>query len=224
MKKIKKSEFFTSNINIEKTYWFYFDKFEQDISIYYFKNDLTQEKQNTDGTNSSNATNLSAQPLNSTHSSSANNSYSESIRSEVFLNNQNKNVAINFDSVDEMSFFNFTEKTDNFSNKLKLWKCCTLIKQANMTLEKIVNRIKNERFANKILQFWSSSILFKFLFLIGIYGMMTLKKDTLLKISMRTLTCTDMLFCSCHHIHRETFMRLDTRRRKSKKTTIRLLF
>lgn len=37
------------------------------------------------------------------------------------------------------------QKNESFNDKLKLWKCCTLIKQQNITLEKILNRIKNER-------------------------------------------------------------------------------
>jgi hypothetical protein len=36
-------------------------------------------------------------------------------------------------------------KPDSFGNKLKLWKCCTLVKTQNLTLEKILSRIKNER-------------------------------------------------------------------------------
>lgn len=36
-------------------------------------------------------------------------------------------------------------KFETFSEKLKLWKCCTLIKQKNISLEKILTRIKSER-------------------------------------------------------------------------------
>ena len=41
---------------------------------------------------------------------------------------------------------NQRDQSQQFNEKLRLWKCCTLIKQQNVTLEKIIHRIANERF------------------------------------------------------------------------------
>ena len=82
-KKLKKEEFFKSNLNMQTLNWSYFDKYE-DISIYYYKNEQLQQ-------------------------------------------------------------LNQHDQIQQFNEKLKLWKCCTLIKVQTMTLEKIVHRIANER-------------------------------------------------------------------------------
>jgi hypothetical protein len=88
-KKLKKEDFFKTNLNMQKLYWSYYDKYE-DISIYYYKNEQLQQ-----------------------------------------LNQQHQH-----------------DQIQQFNEKLKLWKCCTLIKQQNVTLEKILQRIANERFGD----------------------------------------------------------------------------
>ncbi len=178
--KIKKVEFFTSNINIEKTYWFYLDKYE-DVSIYYFKNEYIQQQQklaqspNTnmkqiDQSMTASCSNNQTSSLATISSSNSNNlNYSTSTTSTTSTSivststqSQSKNKTTNISSseiqdINLLNEINLTfntsidsclylpQKNENFNNKLKLWKCCTLIKHQNITLEKILNRLKNER-------------------------------------------------------------------------------
>lgn len=240
--KIKRVEFFTNRVDIEKTYWYYFDKYE-DVSIYYFKNEY-QTKLNLHTTSMNNLSNQNANSslnsnnninssvvqspiLSSTPLSSSNTNPTTAI-SSTFSPNTNTSLTVNSkESSDynlQSSQINYTnnfcipstipittanttspvtipntslpsysslspvsaqlantavvasttaavivgatagvstkntdnspftsslfipQKNENFNDKLKLWKCCTLIKHNNLTLDKIVNRIKNERY------------------------------------------------------------------------------
>jgi hypothetical protein len=179
--KIKKVEFFTSNINIEKTYWFYLDKYE-DVSIYYFKNEYIQQQQkisqssNTSvkqsdqsaivSTNSYSNQNSSAATISSSNSNNLNfststNTSSSASSSTTQSQSKNKSSAISASDMQDINLLNeinltfntsidsclyLPQKNENFNTKLKLWKCCTLIKHQNITVEKILNRLKNERY------------------------------------------------------------------------------
>jgi len=116
-RKLKKADFFTNNVNIQNAFWFYMDKFE-DVSIYYLKNEQQNELLETLNTN--NQTNSTLTPI-----------------SQNALNN-------NLIPQNDSSLFLF-QKNENFNDKLRLWKCCTLVKNQNLTIEKILKRIKNER-------------------------------------------------------------------------------
>jgi hypothetical protein len=92
------------------------DKFE-DVSIYYLKNE-----QQTD------------------------------LLETLTLNNQINSTIIPSQSVtcstlspQNDSLLLLPQKNENFNDKLRLWKCCTLVKDQNLTVEKILKRIKNER-------------------------------------------------------------------------------
>ena len=69
------------------------------------------------------------------------------------INMQNLNWSY-YDKYEDISIYYYkneqilqmNQRDQQFYEKLKLWKCCTLIKQQNLTLEKIMNRISNERF------------------------------------------------------------------------------
>ena len=115
-RKLKRVDFFTNSVNIQNAFWFYMDKFE-DVSIYYLKNE-----QQTD------------------------------LLETLTLNNQisstiipNQSVPCSTLSPQNDSFLLLSQKNENFNDKLRLWKCCTLVKDQNLTVEKILKRIKNER-------------------------------------------------------------------------------
>jgi hypothetical protein len=121
---LRKQEFFTSLVNVDKSFWSYFDKYE-DVSIYYFRNEYQQQiiKTATSSSNLNNSSSLSA----STTAAQAQQHFSmtpASFASSLFIPQTN----------------------ECFNDKLKLWKCCTLIKKPNLTLEKILQRLKSERF------------------------------------------------------------------------------
>lgn len=144
---LKKADFFVNNIKLDKNYWYYMDKFE-DVSIYFCKNENSNETKQDDAimlpelTLHSN-TNQNLLPVgdaslgqaNETHYAYSNAGLPHSISSTIV-------TSTNFLTL-------MPQKFETFSDKLKLWKCCTLIKQKNVTLEKIVNRIKNERYLIK---------------------------------------------------------------------------
>lgn len=159
LRQIKKAEFFTSNINIEKTYWFYLDKYE-DVSIYYFKNEYIQQQQklaqssNTNLKLSYSSQELVVNNLEHQHRSSTTGLMSQS--NTQATNVKNKSSLVNTEvqehktNVNDVSqilneVYYLPQKNECFNNKLKLWKCCTLVKHHNITVEKILNRIKNER-------------------------------------------------------------------------------
>jgi hypothetical protein len=58
-----------------------------------------------------------------------------------------EDISIYYYKNEQIFKMNNQQRDQQFYEKLKLWKCCTLIKQQNLTLEKIMNRISNERFA-----------------------------------------------------------------------------
>jgi hypothetical protein len=137
-RRLKKAEFFASNVNIDKSFWSYFDKYE-DVSIYYFKSEYQQQVIKTAGSNA----NLSG--AGSSHLAAGPNS-----------NNSNAsagggNVAPGATRPHSMNPAAFQaclfipQTNECFNDKLKLWKCCTLVKKPNLTLEKILTRLKSER-------------------------------------------------------------------------------
>jgi hypothetical protein len=147
LKKLKIQEFFQSNVKIDKTYWSYQDKFE-DVSIYFCKNDTPDQQM---------FNLIFPQSKNSIQLQSLINPISQnSISNTQQSSNNNHNLPIGQGSIASLagssSIITATtamlipSKLENFVNKLKLWKCCTLIKKQNLTLEKILNRIRNERF------------------------------------------------------------------------------
>ena len=150
--KIKKVEFFTNNVNIQKTFWFYLDKYE-DVSIYYFKNEYVQQQHEqllltttnleaqAQSIQSSNM-NSSTPSVLSTITSAAANTTLTSAKVAIQMTNPPNPVA---DAASVSSSLFMPQKNENFNDKLKLWKCCTLVKHQNLTLQKIINRIKNER-------------------------------------------------------------------------------
>jgi hypothetical protein len=138
-KKLKKVDFFANNVQIDKTYWSYFDKYE-DVSIYYFKND-SMSSFNNNKSIASTATNLisiSEQPSTQTTTTTTTTSGA--------LNITTNNSALHTASTSYSSSLFMPQANECFNDKLKLWKCCTLIKKPNLTLDKIMNRIKNERY------------------------------------------------------------------------------
>lgn len=143
-RKIKRPEFFTNNVNIDKTHWFYLERYE-DVSIYYFKSESANELVvNTSLTNlSSQSTagspttaNSSSDALSTSRIRSANSIDEPSSSSTPMVINQSTSISA--------SLF-IPQKNESFNDKLKLWKCCTLVKHPALTLEKIVHRIKYER-------------------------------------------------------------------------------
>ncbi len=235
MHKIKKAEFFTSNINIEKTYWFYLDKFE-DVSIYYFKNEYIQQqqkqlfqasatsltaKETAMPASSSNTNNFASSQANSNHHFKQRSSIISSVDQE--LTNLNE-IHLAFNIPNESGFY-LPQKNESFNNKLKLWKCCTLIKHQNITVEKILNRIKNERLPFWLLFLLKWIILPKRLIIkiiIDTYGTKTSRKAKWSRVLTRKRTCIGMWLRLCLRIHRVTFSRFDTNRFNS--LTIRLWF
>lgn len=132
---IKRTEFFTNNIKIDKINWFYFDKFE-DVSIYYFKNDILFQSllKNVESV-------ISGSGIQS--SISTNRSVANSLSIQINESTPVLLVPETFESI--QSSFAFSQQNESFNDKLKLWKCCTLIKSQNLTIEKILTRIKDER-------------------------------------------------------------------------------
>lgn len=174
---IKRAEFFTSNVNIDKTHWFYLDKYE-DVSIYYFKSEgSTELTVNTSLTNlnqsQSTAVAGSATPSSSMADASSTNSgngavssANAKVRSANSIEETSPSLsplisAVPVSSATLPSTVTATatstaasasaslfipQKNESFNDKLKLWKCCTLVKHPGLTLEKIVHRIKYERY------------------------------------------------------------------------------
>ncbi len=114
-RKLKRVEFFTNNVNIQNAFWFYMDKFE-DVSIYYLKNE--QQNELLDALSITNQANSSPSGQN--------------VPSNLFIPKNDSSLFV-------------SQKNENFNDKLRLWKCCTLVKNQNLTIEKILKRIKNER-------------------------------------------------------------------------------
>ena len=175
--KLKKVDFFANNVNIDKTYWSYFDKYE-DVSIYYFKIEPQQQLIKT--TSNTNLANTSATPnqqsfvtastgtplsslnslISTTNSSSQTFFISSNLMATVTSAGAAASASIlspataasNASSATRTSNNNSTntlfipQTNECFNDKLKLWKCCTLIKKPNLTLEKILSRLKSERF------------------------------------------------------------------------------
>ena len=179
VRNIKRVEFFTSNVTIDKTHWFYADKYE-DVSIYYFKSESTSDLiVNTSLTNlsqqgtststvgptqspspsisqqqQSETTATSSAPLQSSDQQRVQLKTAPSIdeANNSSINNNNTSTAVTSNMAASISASLFIpHKNENFNDKLKLWKCCTLVKHPNMTLEKIVHRIKYERFGLHII-------------------------------------------------------------------------
>ena len=187
--KIKRVEFFTSNVTIDKTHWFYLDKYE-DVSIYYFKSESANElaAMNTSLTNltqlasSSTITNpnpiilqsstgiavaalvepTSTSSVQSTCPSGtgslfkvkstssmeeSNNSQQQHSSSSVVVTatTPSRTTSHTPASTSISASLFMQQKNESFNDKLKLWKCCTLVKHPGLTLDKIVHRIKYER-------------------------------------------------------------------------------
>lgn len=127
-KEIKNVNFFTTKFSNDKIFWIYQDKFE-DVSIYFCKLDQS-------------TTTSANQPELKSYVHHSNSSYNNSSVSSSSHGNQDwthfSEGCVSLTSV-------VVPKSDSFYNKMKLWKCCTLVKTQNLTLEKILNRIKNER-------------------------------------------------------------------------------
>ncbi|CAF0915176.1 unnamed protein product [Brachionus calyciflorus] len=141
---MKRIEFFTNNVKIEKINWFYFDKFE-DVSIYYFKNDFFSQsllKNISSNTNSSHQTHST---INNSHNQTTSNN-TTTISSPVSIQITCSEISMPEAYESVQSSFLIHQKNESFNDKLKLWKCCTLVKHQNLTLEKILTRIKDERF------------------------------------------------------------------------------
>jgi len=136
-KELLNTEFFTTKFNSDNIFWIYQDKFE-DVSIYFSKNDQpssSQPKPQQPQQLQTNKNSNTANPI----SSNKLQSYTPvpfNIPSQVSIP-----VAAGCVSLTSV----LVPKPECFYNKLKLWKCCTLVKTPNLTIEKIVNRIKNER-------------------------------------------------------------------------------
>ena len=137
-RKLKKVEFFTSNINIQNAFWFYLDKFE-DVSIYFLKNEQ-QKEQLIEGM----PTAVTQIPTTSIVSCSitpnTTNQINANLPTQTSLTVNNNNI-----NCETISNLYVPQKSENFNDKLRLWKCCTLVKHHSLTLDKILNRIKNER-------------------------------------------------------------------------------
>lgn len=183
--KIKRIEFFTSNVTIDKTHWFYSDRYE-DVSIYYFKSEsanelvmnssltnlhqLGQQQQPTSGaavvsasTSNPTTTTANIQSGTTTQASSnealsggGNGGILTKIKSINSIDEtspsggtSNHNTTTNASTPGTSSSISASlfipQKNESFNDKLKLWKCCTLVKHPALTLEKIVHRIKYER-------------------------------------------------------------------------------
>ena len=110
------------------------DKFE-DVSIYYLKNEQQNELLETT---------IVSNQINATGLSSANPNL---IATSNLVNPK----------IDQSLYV--SQKNENFNDKLRLWKCCTLVKHHNLTLEKILNRIKNERYIKMYINYFLISIL-----------------------------------------------------------------
>ncbi|RNA25411.1 stAR-related lipid transfer 13 isoform X2, partial [Brachionus plicatilis] len=134
-KSIKRAEFFSNNIKIDKTNWFYFDKFE-DVSIYYFKNDILFQSllKNVESSTSNSGIQLPVSP---------NRTVTTAVTIQINDSTSNFLEPETFESV--QSSFAIPQQNESFNDKLKLWKCCTLIKSQNLTFEKILTKIKDER-------------------------------------------------------------------------------
>lgn len=64
-----------------------------------------------------------------------------------FYYDKYEDISIYYFKNEQSMQFNQAQEQINqhFNEKLKLWKCCTLIKQQNINLEKILQRISHER-------------------------------------------------------------------------------
>lgn len=116
------------------------DKFE-DVTVYFSKNENSNELKHQQEE-------LIALPelsINETSSATIVPTMNETPNSPTMLSTNIPN-SISNSIVTSTNFLTLMpQKFETFNDKLKLWKCCTLIKHQNLTLEKILNRIKNER-------------------------------------------------------------------------------
>ena len=146
-KQLKRPEFFLSNINIDKTFWCYLDKYE-DVSIYFYRNEypLIQPQSNTSSTLTNNMGHSMSNIASTAASISVNNNPQSNLISIQQLNPHSLSANNHYQNSNNSANLFASQKFENFNDKLKLWKCVTLIKHPNIKLEKILNRIKNERF------------------------------------------------------------------------------
>lgn len=153
-RKLKKFEFFAGNVNIDKTFWSYFDKFD-DVSIYYFKNEYQQQLLLNKSASNSNLTNSSSVSTSTINNPPSSNQSSQQQQQQPYYVSSNMmgstpnqpSLSVSSTSYPTISSSLFIPQANEcFSEKLKLWKCCTLVKKPNLTLEKILNRIKKERY------------------------------------------------------------------------------
>jgi hypothetical protein len=130
------------------------DKYE-DVSIYFFKNENLSQPQHQ--SSQSTSAYLSPSSLSSGAATSTTSSPSSS------TNNLQASVlsSSNVSSLASLMPPLLLANSENLNHKLKLWKCCTLIKQPNLTFEKILNRIKNERYKRKNESSFSSRLYLK---------------------------------------------------------------
>ena len=132
-KSLKKSDFFVANIKLDKNFWYYMDKFE-DVSIYFCKEESNENKQTIDDL-------ASALPeIAFTNNSSPSQVQLQSVTEQIYSGSISNTIVTSTNFLTLMP-----QKFETFTDKLKLWKCCTLIKQKNVTLDLILNRIKYER-------------------------------------------------------------------------------
>jgi len=135
-KELLNTEFFTSKFNSDKMSWIYQDKFE-DVSIYFSKHDQPTTCQPGQ-----------QQPPQQSNKNVANSGFNSRLQSYM-PSSAPVNVASQISIPVAAGCVSLTSvlvpKPECFCNKLKLWKCCTLVKTPNLTVEKIINRIKNER-------------------------------------------------------------------------------
>ena len=144
--KFKPEPFTINPISIDKATWSYQDKFG-DVSIYFCKSDLPNVQQflfqpNTQPNRASLPTFDLSPGVSLGNSSSSSGLPNQAPATPVGGVGASAAATSTPTSTTMLTPLRF----ENFNNKLKLWKCCTLVKKQSLTLDKILSRIKTERF------------------------------------------------------------------------------
>ncbi len=132
-KSLNKSDFFAVNLKMDKNFWHYMDKFE-DVSIYFCKEENNENKQTNDDITSV------LPDLAFVNNSSSPDVQLQSVTEQIYSGSISNTIVTSTNFLTLMP-----QKFETFTDKLKIWKCCTLIKHKNVTLDQILNRIKYER-------------------------------------------------------------------------------
>jgi hypothetical protein len=156
---VKYKQFFTTNINVDNSNWLYFGKYE-DVSLYRYKNEHKNNNESSETTLIDSATPTATSTLASTPTSTTTITTTKTAANACssmhipypfsgYQLQQTKNATTAPRSQSntslEISVTSSLMLNCSFYDSLRLWKCCTLIKQYNLKADQILNRIKNER-------------------------------------------------------------------------------